>query len=30
MQDEISEIVQLPSYLKDNPWLQERTGRSLG
>ena len=25
--DEISEILELPSYLKDHPWLQERTGQ---
>jgi linear primary-alkylsulfatase len=24
--DEITEILELPSYLKDHPWLQERTG----
>ena len=24
--DEITEILRLPSYLKDHPWLQERTG----
>ncbi len=25
--DEITEILELPSYLKDHPWLQERTGQ---
>jgi len=25
--DEISEILELPFYLKDHPWLQERTGQ---
>ena len=25
--DEITEILELPSYLKGHPWLQERTGQ---
>ena len=25
--DEITEILELPSYLKDHSWLQERTGQ---